>query len=71
MTPQQYEHEIMVHRYLYYVEAQPEISDYEYDKLERDAREVCDETSPVHGGGSSLPSSYSKEQINDALSRIN
>lgn len=38
ITLQQLEHEIMVHRYLYYVECQPVISDYEYDMLERKAR---------------------------------
>ena len=61
----------MVHRYLYYVECQPVISDYEYDMLERKVREVLPETSPVQGVGSSLPSSYSKEVIKDALDRIN
>jgi DNA ligase (NAD+) len=64
------EHEILVHRYLYYVEAQPVISDFEYDVLERKAREVLPETSPVQGVGSSLPSSYSETIKQDALSRI-
>lgn len=71
MTPEQYEHEILVHRYLYYVEAQPIISDYEYDMLEREALPFLPEDSPVHLVGSCLPSSYPKEVIKDALSRIN
>jgi len=70
-TPEYLEHEVMVHRYLYYVEAQPIISDFEYDVIERQAREVLPETSPVHRVGSSLPSSYSQNVIKDALNRIN
>lgn len=64
------EHEVLVHRYLYYVEAQPILSDFSYDQLEREARAVLPETSPVHGVGSSLPSSYPESVIKDALSRI-
>lgn len=70
MTPDRYEHEVLVHRYLYYVEAQPIISDFEYDQLEREARAVLPETSPVHKVGSCLPSSYPEAVITDALSRI-
>ena len=70
IAPEQLEHEIMVHRYLYYVECQPVISDYEYDILERKAREVLPETSPVQGVGSSLPSSYTDKIIKDALKLI-
>lgn len=64
------EHEIMVHRYLYYVECQPVITDAEYDIIERKARSILPETSPVHKVGSSLPSSYSDEVKKDALKRI-
>ncbi len=39
-TPEYLEHEVMVHRYLYYVEAQPIISDFEYGVIERQSREV-------------------------------
>lgn len=69
-APEWYEREILVHRYLYYVEAQPTISDFEYDILEREARSVLPESSPVHGVGSSLPSSYSEDVIREAQSRI-
>lgn len=69
-TPKQIEHEIMVHRYLYYIEAEPVISDFEYDMLERKAREILPDSSPVQGIGSSLFSSYSSDVIKDALSRI-
>lgn len=70
VTPAQLEHEVLVHRYLYYIEAQPIISDFEYDILEREAREVLPESSPVQGVGSSLPWSYPEDVITDALSRI-
>lgn len=55
--------EVMAHRYLYYVLAEPRLPDLIYDELERNARAVCGELSPVHGVGSSLPSSYSEAQI--------
>ncbi len=64
MTPKQYEQLVMAHRYRYYVMADPAISDYAYDILERQAREVCPPESPVHGVGSCLPSSYSDEVKN-------
>lgn len=70
MTPQQYEHEVLVHRYLYYVECVPVISDFEYDELEREARKVLPESNVVHQVGSSLPSSYPIGVIKDAVSRI-
>ena len=62
-TPQELEMQVMAHRYLYYVAATPVLTDYEYDVVERKARSVCPPNSPVHGVGSSLPSSYSKEQV--------
>ena len=61
------EMEVMAHRYLYYVESAPVISDFEYDNLERTAREVAPQESPVHGVGSSLASSYTPEMIKFAL----
>ena len=57
------ERQVLAHRYLYYVKAEPIISDYEYDLIERRAREVCPPSSPVHSVGSSLPWSYSPEII--------
>lgn len=62
-----YEDEVMAHRYLYYVLSEPVLPDMEYDKIERRAREVCPPESPVHGVGSSLPSSYTDNQIALAL----
>lgn len=55
--------EVMAHRYLYYVECENILSDAEYDILERKARVVCSSDSPVHAIGSSLPTSYTSEQI--------
>lgn len=70
MTPEQLEHEVMVHRYLYYVVCETILTDSEYDNLERQARRVLPEASPVHGVGSSLPDSYSAEVIADAERRM-
>lgn len=53
---------IMVHRFLYYVENSPVISDYEYDILQRQADIFCDKDSPIHKVGSDLPSSYTDNQ---------
>jgi len=58
MTQQEHEDRVMLHRYCYYVLAQPLVSDFQYDIWEREAREVCATESPVHGVGSCLPSSY-------------
>ena len=60
---QEYEDEVMAHRYLYYVLSEPVLTDADYDTLERRAREVCPPESPVHKVGSSLPSSYTKKQV--------
>lgn len=54
---------VLAHRYLYYVENNPIISDYEYDILEKKALKVCDEDSPLHNPGSDLMDSYSSEII--------
>lgn len=58
MTEAEYETEVLAHRYLYYVLAEPVLPDLVYDVLEREARAVCPEHSPVHSVGSSLASSY-------------
>jgi len=63
MTPQELEASVMAHRYLYYVLAEPVLNDTVYDTIERQAREVCPPGSPVHGIGSSLPSSYTDEHV--------
>ncbi|MNU19529.1 hypothetical protein D3C71_77580 [compost metagenome] len=52
----------MAHRFLYYVECAPVLTDFEYDKLERKAVAALPETSPVHKVGSSLDSSYTDAQ---------
>lgn len=54
---------VMANRYLYYVEAYPVLEDHIYDVIERQARVILPAESPVHGVGSSLPSSYSNDQI--------
>ena len=64
------EHAVMVHRYLYYIECAPMISDHEYDALERAARAALPDGSPVHKLGSSLVSDYSEAVITDALWRL-
>ena len=68
-TIEWYEKEILVHRFLYYVMAEPVISDFEYDALEREARAACPETSVVQGVGSCLPSSYPAEVKLEAIDR--
>lgn len=52
---------VLAHRYLYYVLAEPIVSDAIYDQFEREAREKCPPESDVHKIGSSLASSYSQE----------
>lgn len=54
---------VLAHRYLYYVLDDPIISDFEYDKLEREARASLPEDSPIQDVGSSLRSSYSEDII--------
>ena len=60
---QKYETDVLAHRYLYYVLAEPVLPDLVYDVLEREARAVCPIDSPVHGVGSSLPTSYPSSAI--------
>ena len=64
------EKQVLAHRYLYYVLAEPILSDFTYDDLERKARESLPESSPVHSVGSSLSSSYSEEIKRYALSML-
>jgi NAD-dependent DNA ligase len=61
-TADDLELEVMAHRYLYYVEADPRLPDLVYDALERQARAVCPPESPVHGVGSCLSASYTPAQ---------
>lgn len=49
---------VLVHRYLYYVEAAPVVSDYIYDQFERAARAALPEDNVVHKVGSSNPWDY-------------
>ncbi len=69
-SPEWYENEVLVHRYLYYVLNEPIISDFEYDLIEREARAICPVDSVVQGIGSSLASSYSLDIAMDAASRL-
>lgn len=52
----------MAHRFLYYVECAPVLTDHEYDVIERKARAALPETSMVQKVGSSLESDYTDEQ---------
>jgi len=52
------EEQVLVHRYCYYVLANPLVPDVVYDQIEREARKVYPEDNVVHKVGSSLPSSY-------------
>jgi len=49
---------VMAHRYLYYVECSPVLSDNEYDKLERLAKCALPPESVVHKPGSDLLRDY-------------
>lgn len=60
------ETEVMAHRYLYYVLAEPVLPDLVYDVLEREAREKVSKDSPIQRVGSSLKTSYSVEHIKRA-----
>lgn len=57
------ENRILIHRYLYYVVADPRLTDGEYDVMEREAMAKLPPTSPVHLVGSSNRESYSPEII--------
>ena len=63
------EHEVMVHRYRYYIMCSPLISDSEYDRLEKKARDQLPSSSPVHNIGSGLEESYNPLVIKDARGR--
>jgi len=52
------EDQVLLHRYCYYVLANPLVSDAVYDQIEREARKIYPEDNVVHKVGSSLPSSY-------------
>lgn len=53
---------VMAHRYLYYVEMRPIISDRDYDRLEREALEQIGPDHPLRKPGSEMSSSYTEEQ---------
>lgn len=55
--------DVMANRYLYYITCNPVLTDKEYDDIELEARRVCPPESSVHKLGSSLMSSYTKDQI--------
>lgn len=55
---------VLAHRYLYYCLSKPVISDYEYDKLEKEALKVVAEDSVIRECGSDLEDSYSDEVKN-------
>ena len=64
ITATEAELDVMAHRYLYYVLSEPTITDWAYDQLEREARnmpELVD--SKIQDVGSSLASSYTPEQV--------
>lgn len=58
VSPESLEESVQIHRFLYYVLANPVLSDYEYDLLETKARRICPAKSPVHFTGSDLAESY-------------
>ena len=70
LTSEWYEREVLIHRYLYYVLGETLVSDFEYDIIERKAREVCPGDSVVQGVGSSLPSSYPSDVTSRAMLRF-
>lgn len=62
LEPKEMETLIMALRYRYYVLSDPAIPDAVYDSLERKARSILPDDSPVQGLGSDLESSYTEEQ---------
>lgn len=60
-----FEIEVMAHRYLYYILATPEITDQEYDELEKAREWPAD--SPVLQVGSDMASSYPAAVVQHAL----
>lgn len=53
---------VMAHRYLYYVKANPVLSDYEYDQLESFAMFQLKNSASIQATGSDFEGSYTKEQ---------
>ena len=64
------EFEVLVNRCIYYCFDSNILEDAEYDALERKARANCPTTSPVHGIGSSLRSSYPEAVLSEAQKRL-
>lgn len=54
---------VMAHRYLYYISCAPVLQDHEYDVIERRARAVLPQSSPVQRVGSDLIGTYSNDHI--------
>lgn len=55
------EKRLMAHRYMYYVEADPILTDAEYDRLDKAVTPWLPEDSPLHKPGSDSASHYSEE----------
>lgn len=66
-TIEEIEEVIMIHRYLYYVEMTPILSDRSYDLFEYYAVGVCPDDSIVHDFGSSNAEDYDERIITKAL----
>lgn len=58
--------EVLAHRYLYYVLSQPVITDYDYDMLERRARQELPTEETLFTVGSSRPEDYPEEVVSRA-----
>jgi NAD-dependent DNA ligase len=58
---------VLAHRYRYYVLCNPVIDDYDYDQLERKAKQALPPDSPVHGVGSDRASDYPPDVVEAAL----
>lgn len=57
----------MAHRYLYYIQCRPVISDSEYDRMESDAMPGLPYDSPLRLPGSDAVESYPPDVIIKAL----
>ncbi len=61
------ERKVMAHRYLYYIECDPVITDFQYDQLQREFDKVGNPNSPAVQVGSDLSSDYSADEIELAM----
>lgn len=62
--------EVLYHRYLYYVLGEPEITDYEYDMLERRLGREQPGSAVFNSVGSSLAGDYPPEVAERASGRV-